>query len=164
MQKVSQEGFVVVRPGEGKTLPGIIFKISERHTGGTFSIVEHPLPPKVLVPPHVHARHDQITYVIEGEVGIQEGDQVIQATAGTYVHKPRGVPHIFWTPRMEPARIMEITFPGGFEGFFEELGQIFAAGGSPERLRELGERYSTTFLMDRVPELLAKHNLKLMGR
>jgi hypothetical protein len=47
---------VLVAPGQGEAVAlaglGVIFKLSGEETGGTFSIVEHPIEPGTLVPPH----------------------------------------------------------------------------------------------------------------
>lgn len=94
----------IVQPGEGRQLPGIVFKVAAKHADGAFSIVEHPYPPGVLIPPHVHAAADQVTYVIEGEVGIRVGDDVFDALTGAYVIKPRGIPHTHRNASAHPAR------------------------------------------------------------
>jgi quercetin dioxygenase-like cupin family protein len=65
-------------------------------TGGRVSVVEHPIDPGILVPPHIHSREDQISYVIDGEVEMLVGDDVLHCAAGAYVFKPRGVRHGFW--------------------------------------------------------------------
>lgn len=156
----------IVAPGEGRTLPGIVFKVAADQAAGSFSIVEHPYQPGVLIPPHVHADANQVTYVIEGEVGIRIGDDVFDAPAGSYVIKPSGVPHTHWNATEHPARVMEITTPGGFETFFDELGTLFADGGPPDpaALHQLGERHRTRFSFDWVPELTQTYGVKLMGR
>lgn len=59
----------------------------------------------------------------EGEIGVLMGEQTFKAAAGAYVLKPRGVPHTFWNPGPEPARVLEIISPAGFEGYFEELAE-----------------------------------------
>jgi quercetin dioxygenase-like cupin family protein len=155
----------LVAPGEGRALPGIVFKIYARQSGGAFSIVEHPYGPRVLVPPHAHAAVDQVTYVLAGTVGIRVGDDEFLAEAGSYVVKPRGIPHAHWNPSDVAARVMEISSPGSFEGMFEGMGAILAAPGpdGPQRLRDLGLRYGTTFVMDWVPGLIERFGLKLLG-
>jgi quercetin dioxygenase-like cupin family protein len=75
---------------------GVEMKISSQQTGGVFSLIECTLEPGRLVPPHVHTREDEYTYVLEGEIGLRIGDQIIEATAGCTVAKPRGIPHMFW--------------------------------------------------------------------
>lgn len=160
---------VVVAPAEGKLVWlgsrfGVHFKIAGKVTGGSFSIVEHPIKPGELVTPHVHTREDELSYVIEGEIGVQVGDREFQAGPGCYIFKPRGVPHTFWNAGTERARLIEIISPAGFEKFFEELVELYpAGGGSPEfqQVAELATRYGLTFQMDWVPALMAKYNVKL---
>ena len=82
---------------------GVHYKIPGEATGGAFSIVEHPVEPGVLVPPHVHTREDEFSFVIEGEIGVRIGDRVFTAGPGAYVVKPRGVPHTFWNCGPAPA-------------------------------------------------------------
>lgn len=160
-----ENSVVVVRPGEGRALPGIIFKIYARETRGAFSVVEHPIAPRILIPPHSHQDADQVTYVLEGSTGMRIGDDEVLCDSGAYVVKPRGITHTLWNPTDAPARVMEITTPGNFEGFFEGLGEVFGQPGPdrPQRLRELGSRYATTFSMDWVPDLIARHGVKLLG-
>jgi quercetin dioxygenase-like cupin family protein len=155
----------IVAPGAGRALPGIVLKVASEHTGGSFSIVEHPYEPGVLIPPHVHMAAEQVTYVIEGEVGIRIGDDVFQAPAGAYVVKPSGVPHTHWNATRHVARVMEITTPGGFETFFDELGALLAAGGRPDpaALHALGARHATRFVLDWVPELTRTYGVRLLG-
>jgi hypothetical protein len=54
---------VEVKPGEGRSVSlggmGVVFKISGADTGGAFAVVEHPIEPGRLVPPHVHVREDE---------------------------------------------------------------------------------------------------------
>jgi quercetin dioxygenase-like cupin family protein len=91
---------LVVPPREGKAVSlggfGAIFKISGDSSEGRFSIVEHPIDPGRMVHPHVHAHEDEFSYILEGEIGARIGDEVLQATTGSYVFKPRGLPHTFW--------------------------------------------------------------------
>ena len=90
-----------VPPDEGASISlgglGVIHKLSGQDTGGSFSIVEHPLQPGTLgAAPHTHLNEDECSFVLEGEVGVQIGEQEFTATSGTYILKPRGIPHTFW--------------------------------------------------------------------
>ena len=62
---------IVVGPDEGKAVDlgglGVIFKVWGEETGGAFSIVEHPMEPGRLVPPHTHLNEHELSYVLEGE-------------------------------------------------------------------------------------------------
>src|SRR5437867_9028781 len=118
---------IVLPPNAGKSVwlggLGVDFKIAADATGGAFAIVEHPIEPGRLVPPHVHTREDEFSYVIEGEIGVRVGDQEAQAPQGSYIFKPRGVPHTFWNAGTQLARIIEIISPPGLDKFFEELAE-----------------------------------------
>ncbi len=141
---------------------GVEIKLSSHQTGGVFSLVELTLEPGRLVWPHVHTREDEYTYVLEGEIGLRIGDQIIEATAGGTVVKPRGIPHTFWNAGPQPARTLESIAPGGFETNFLELAEIFRTGAF-EQVETLAARYGLTRLMDWVPELTRRYQLKLLG-
>jgi quercetin dioxygenase-like cupin family protein len=138
-------------------------KISSHQTGGLFSLVECTLEPGRLVPPHMHRREDESTYVLEGEIGLRLGDQIIEATAGGTVVKPRGIPHTFWNAGPQPARTLDPIAPGGLETSFLELAEIFRSGAF-EQVEPLGARYGLRRLMDWVPELTRRYQLKLLGQ
>jgi quercetin dioxygenase-like cupin family protein len=57
-------------------------------TGAAFSIIEHPLDPGRLIPPHIHYKEDELSYVVSGEIGVRIGDRDYLAGPGSYVFKP----------------------------------------------------------------------------
>ena len=68
-----------VGPADGKyvDLPaiGVRFMAWMEETGGGFSLVEHPIPPRTLAAPvHRHSREDEYSYVLEGRMGALLGD------------------------------------------------------------------------------------------
>ncbi len=91
------------------------------------------------------------------------GDEVYTAAEGSYVLKPCGVVHTFWNPGPEPARIVEIFSPAGFERYFVELAEILSTGGPPDipRLEEPAGRYGLTFHWERLEEIMQQHNVRL---
>jgi quercetin dioxygenase-like cupin family protein len=138
----------VLGPQEGQLVDlgglGVRFMLDAEQTGGSFSLVEHPMAPRTLGSPiHTHSREDEYSYVLEGRVGLLVGDEVMQATAGDLVLKPRGVPHAFWNAGDEPARLLEVISPAGFESYFAESASLFSRDGPPdmERLAALADRY-----------------------
>lgn len=163
-----EEGRSIVAAGEGEVVLwggfGVVGKVSGTETGGAFSIVEHPLEPGVLgAPPHTHSNEDETSFVIEGEIGVLIGEEEFRAGPGSYVLKPRGDVHAFWNAGTEPARILEIISPAGFERYFDELAGVLSAGGPPDldRISQIAGGYGLTFHMERVPELLERHGLTL---
>jgi len=95
---------------------------SGEETGGRFSLVEEVGRKGVSADPplHMQTREEESFYVIEGEVTFYVGDDVIHATAGSYVQMPRGVPHRF-SLESEHVRMLNLCSPAGFEGFFHAL-------------------------------------------
>jgi mannose-6-phosphate isomerase-like protein (cupin superfamily) len=155
---------IVVNPDEGGSVSlggmGVIFKVGGTDTGGAFAIVEHPIEPGRLVLPHVHQHEDEYSYVLEGTIGARVGDREITAGPGGYVIKPRGLMHTFWNPGPAPARLLEVIAPAGFERYFVEL----AEAGDPHRRSELAAKYGVTYSSDWVAGLIARYNLKLLGK
>ncbi len=102
---------------------GVRFLLGAGHTGGSFSVVEHPVPSRTLAAPlHRHSREDEYSIVLEGTLTVQLGERVHEAHAGDTILKPRGQWHTFWNGTDKPCRFLELISPAGFERFFEELG------------------------------------------
>ncbi len=88
-----------------------------------------PLPPGHLAAPlHRHAPEDEYSYVLEGRLGAQLGDDVVVAQAGDLVFKPRDQWHTFWNAGDGVCRILEIISPAGFEHFFDDVAPTGARG------------------------------------
>ncbi len=159
----------LVPPGDTRSVwlsgMGVIFKFTGEQTGGLFSVVEHPIEPGRLVRPHMHTREDEFSYVLEGEVVVRIGDQTFQASQGSYVWKPRGIPHTFWNVGPNPARLIELITPAGLENYFIELAGILQQ--RPPDLAKFGELAARFGHMDEglewIPELAGKYHLKLVG-
>ena len=122
----ASRGLRLIGPRDGKTIDlgpcGVRFMVWGEESGGGFSLVEHPIPARHLAAPlHRHAREDEYSYVIEGRLGAQLGDDVVYAEAGDLVFKPRDQWHTFWNAGDTICRILEIISPAGFEHFFDEL-------------------------------------------
>ncbi|MFE9727391.1 cupin domain-containing protein [Streptomyces sp. NPDC005794] len=164
-------GLLVINPGEGEKTDlgglGVDFKVWGDATRGSLAIVEHPMEPGRLVPPHVHENEDELSYVLEGTFGVRVGDRVATAAQGTYVFKPRGVPHTFWNAGSELGRLLEVIWPAGFERFFESLGKAAQAADSQEGFEaqraELAAGYNVGFVPDWADELKKQYGLKLLG-
>ncbi len=156
----------IVGPKDGKagTLGSIDvrFMINGDESGGGFSLIEHPMPPRRLAAPlHKHSREDEYSFVLAGRMGALLGDEVVYGEPGDLVFKPRDQWHTFWNPGDEPASILEIISPAGFEGFFNELVDLINAEGSLDlaKLGPLGERYAVEMDPSTLPELCAEHGL-----
>ena len=85
------------------------------------------MPAGLHVDPHVHDDEDQITIVVSGRVGARNGDDEIRANAGDVILHPRGIRHELWNDGPDPARVLEIYTPGGYERVHEAHGQAALA-------------------------------------
>jgi quercetin dioxygenase-like cupin family protein len=157
----------VLGSGEGELVHllalGVRFMIESDTTGGAFSLVEHPLPPRALgAPLHTHRNEDEYSYVLEGRIGLQLGEEVLQAGQGDLVFKPRGVPHAFWNAGDEPARLLELISPAGFENYFRELAPLLAAADRDEAaIGDVIARYELDIDFETIPVLAERHGLRL---
>jgi quercetin dioxygenase-like cupin family protein len=157
----------VVGPSDGKAgflgSIGVRFMIDGDEAGGGFSLIEHPMPPRALgAPLHRHNREDEYSYVLEGRMGALLGEEVLIGEPGDLIFKRRNQWHTFWNAGDEPARILEIISPAGFERYFEELVDMGgAANAAPETLADLCARYKLDMDPDSVPGLLERFDLVL---
>ena len=128
----------VVGPHDGKAgflgSIGVRFMIGGEEAGERFSLVEHPMSAHALAAPlHRHTREDEYSYILEGRVGALLGDEVVVGGPGDLIFKPRNQWHTFWNAGEEPARLLEIISPAGFERFFAELVDLGGVAGPPRR-------------------------------
>jgi len=155
---------VVIRPEDGLTSGfGMVHKLMAEWYGGALAVLEGTIEPRQLIPPHTHRREDECSYVMSGELTFMVGDEVVSASAGCYVVKPRDIVHAFWNEGAVPARVMEIHTPGGFERHYDEIGQLDEAGlvGDERRaaVSEIQRRYGVEFRWEQVPALIEQYGL-----
>ena len=85
-------------------------------------------------PPHLHRRHVESFYVLEGEIALTTGDRELRAKAGSWAQVPPGAPHAISLPGSEPVRYLNLHTPScGFGAFlhaFDDTGdeELAAAG------------------------------------
>jgi mannose-6-phosphate isomerase-like protein (cupin superfamily) len=168
LQMTATQNTPVLGPSDGERVDlgglGVRFMIGSAAAGGGFSLVEHPIAPRALAAPlHRHANEDEYSYVLEGRVGVQLGDETLEAGPGELVFKPRGQWHAFWNPGDEPARLLEIISPGGFERYFAEIAPLIPPSRDEPDLAKLGEimaRYGLEMDLDSIGPLMERHGLR----
>jgi len=159
----------ILGPTDGKAgvlgMMGVRFMVGGSESGGGFSLVEHPLPPRALAAPlHRHSREYEYSYILEGRVGALLGDEVVIGSPGDLIFKPRNQWHSFWNAGDEPARLLEIISPAGFEKYFDELVDM---GGSrkadPQSIAALAKRYGLEVDPASIPVLVERFGLRMPG-
>ena len=143
---------------------GVRFMLGAIETGGGFSLVEHPIPPHALAAPlHRHSREDEYSFVLEGRIGALLGGEVVFGDVGDLISKPRGQWHTFWNAGDEPARILEVISPGGFEHYFEEMVELLeSSAGPPEppALAAIAARHGLEVDRESIPRLTVEYGLR----
>jgi mannose-6-phosphate isomerase-like protein (cupin superfamily) len=157
----------IVGPTDGKsgTLAaiGVRFMLGGDDADGRFSLVEHPMPPRALAAPlHRHSREDEYSFVLEGRMGAQLGEETVYASTGDLVFKPRGQWHTFWNAGDEPCRILELISPAGFERYFEELVDMTSPK-TPDTIAPIASRYGLEMRFETIPQLVSAHRLEWPG-
>ncbi|HEX5848366.1 MAG TPA: cupin domain-containing protein [Rubrobacter sp.] len=156
----------LIAPDDGVRLPvlDITHKVTAAASGGSLVVDEWCLAPGQTIPPHTHLREDECSYVLEGELTCYVGGEVVRADAGSYIVKPRRVPHAFHNAGARTVRVMEILTPGwSFEGYFdryEEIASRSTSVGDHETARaELSKGYDITWHDDMVSEVKARFGI-----
>ena len=157
---------IYVAPDDGPHLPilDIVHKVTAEASGGSLLIEEWALAPGEMIPPHTHAREDECSYVLQGELTCYVGGELVLAPQRSYIVKPCGMPHAFYNAGAETVRVMEILTPGdGFEGYFDAYEEIVSQnirGEEHRRARaELGERFRITWHVGIIPEVKARFGI-----
>ena len=124
----------------------ILVRASAETTGGAFTLFEE-VPPLVDTPLHVHEHEDEFFYVLDGEHVFQVGDQELAVGPGGLVAAPRGLPHAQRRVVPSQGRLLVLTSPAGFEGFFRELAAAHEAGTlGPDAYASASRKYGITWL------------------
>jgi quercetin dioxygenase-like cupin family protein len=137
---------------------GVEWRIDGRQTNGHFAVVHHPLAPRALAAPlHFHHNEDEFSYVLRGALGALLGEEVVIATSGMWIHKPRRQWHTFWNASDDPCEIVEVISPAGFENYFRE---VAASWGNAHRFSEINKKYSLEMRFESVPYLCQRFGLR----
>ncbi|MEU9688804.1 cupin domain-containing protein [Amycolatopsis japonica] len=149
---MSKDRFLLLKPGEARPgrvplPPSFSVKAMTEDTETRFSLLEVTL--AMDIPRHVHHEADECIYVLEGELGIDFDDETHVATKGTFVLLPRGVPHALRRVS-EPPRVLQISSPGGWEHYLEDLFEagpaVFTQGAiDPAKINRIAAPHHITY-------------------
>ncbi|KPI05990.1 Cupin 2 conserved barrel domain protein [Actinobacteria bacterium OV450] len=148
-----EDRFILLEPGAARPgrvpLPSAFaVKATTADTEGRLSLLEVTLAKDI--PRHTHHRADECIYVLEGVLDIEFDDRTHSAPRGTFALLPRGVPHALRRASDPPPRVLQISTPGGWERYVEDL---FAAGPTvltagdldPAKINPVAARHHITY-------------------
>lgn len=143
---------LIQMPGGGEpiwfTTNRITIKARAADTGGAFGLIEVLAPPGASPPLHIHSAEEESFWVLEGELTLRCGEELLRVGPGGFASLPRGVPHSFVVEGEAPARFLNVITPGGMEEFFAAVGFPAEGEGLPpaappdiERLVRIGNEF-----------------------
>ena len=109
---------------------------------------------------HLHRADDEGFYVLEGNVTFYVGQEVHEASPGTFVFLPRGVPHSY-TFETDEVRMLAVVAPGGLEGHFRDP-RFAEPAGAPTLPPSPAEPPDAAFL-EEMAEDLAGYDTEVVG-
>lgn len=132
------QGFVVLadesRWGEAMhtSAEHVWTKVSQKDTGGAWSLFESRVPAGFGVPLHLHHEQEEWFWILQGEFEFEVGGEVHRLGPGASQFAPRHVPHR-WRKTGEADGVMLILAQpsAGMEDFFDRFAQL-----SPEQLQD----------------------------
>jgi quercetin dioxygenase-like cupin family protein len=134
----------------------VIVHVSGDETQGRFGLVEFLMPPGDMTPLHVHHGESQTTYVLEGEVTIWLPGVSRVLRPGDSIHQAPGVPQTERVTSAEPARVLDIGSPAGFEQFVAAVGEPTVELTLPPADRPLPDS-------EQLAIIAAEHGIELLG-
>jgi mannose-6-phosphate isomerase-like protein (cupin superfamily) len=105
----------------------ITIRASADTTGDAFTVFEESAP-LLDTSAHVHRDEDELYYVLEGDHVFVCGGDEYRLGPGGMVFLPRGVPHAHRRVVPGAGRLLSMTSPAGFEGFFRVLAEADRRG------------------------------------
>ena len=130
MSDITATDIAAIGWGSGQPLAGTPFRevVPTAATGGAVVILAVDMPVGEHVGEHVHQSEEQITVVLHGSIGATVDDDEVRLEDGAVFLMPRGRRHSLWNAGDQPARLLELYTPGGFEQVFAEAGRRALAG------------------------------------
>lgn len=106
---------IVVRPGSGVRTGNVEFLAMSEHTPRFNLAIIDMAPGRDGPGAHAHNDEDDSFYILEGEITFVVAGEEVVAPQGTFVLVPPGIEHTFANRSSEPARILNVHAPAGFD-------------------------------------------------
>ena len=100
-------------------------------------------------PVHIHSVQHETFHVIEGQLTVKVGDELVEANTGEFLYIPKGVIHTYVNLKEGTiARAVGNLSPGGFNKFVAELSayQQSVSQPDPKIVNEISARHKQVFV------------------
>lgn len=139
----------VVVKGSGSTRiqagpMGILVIEDGSHTSGTHAVIEFTFDGPFSPPPHIHHQHEEVIYVLEGDMALPVNGELIRLGAGDAFVTPIGLAHTFSNAGTGRLRFLLTISPASHLGYFLAMAQsIQEARGAvdPETTKAVMQRW-----------------------
>jgi len=96
--------------------------VKSSETNYQYCCVEFVMGPNRMGPaPHIHTHLDEISFVLEGAMGVLVGDTEYIIQAGGFSLRPHGLVHSLWNASDKPLRFFEMYCNQNFDEYLDEL-------------------------------------------
>ena len=116
-------------------------KVSAADTGGAYTLIEDNLSAEFSLGLHLHQHHAETFYILEGSLPFYVDGDWMDATAGSTIHIPPGIPHAVDKPGAA-AKMLMVMQPSGFDQYLAELDKLTESDfANQERMKALADKY-----------------------
>ena len=141
----------VVRPAEGERhhAGGVVYSVKAcgSVTAKAYTLIEVHIEPDGIMPSHRHAAFEEGMHVLDGSVRATLDGETYEATAGSFLIIPWGLPHEIRNTEGSAARLLLLSVPGGVEDYYRAACRPFPDGraGRPRDRSSPARTVSTAF-------------------
>ena len=141
----------IVRSDEGRHVrvlsDEVCIKLASSESPRKMVVVTVSLPAAGFVPPHMHAKEEEVYFILEGAMTMYLGNGEFEVGTGDFVHVPQGTIHGYRNDGAQPCRFLAWTVGGAIDQFFIEMG---------DKIKNMPDD------LPRMPEILAKHGIRMI--
>jgi quercetin dioxygenase-like cupin family protein len=124
----------------------VTHRLTSRQSGGSIYVFESTFKPGAGNGLHMHAREDEIAYVLEGALEVRLRDRTATLEAGGISRLPKRIPHALRNPLGSTSRSSFLAVPGGLDEWFDAIADAQATGTLDARFRSLSADHGLDWL------------------